>query len=684
LPPQPYPPAPRDETADEHFGTRVPDPFRPLEDPDAPATRAWIDAENQLTERWIAQVPSREAVRKRLTALWNYERFSAPHKKGSRYFYFRNDGLQNQAVLYVTEGLDGPPRLLLDPNLLSADGTVALSQWAVSEDGAYVAYGLSDGGSDWTTLRIRDVATGEDLPDVLKWIKFAPPAWTADRRGFYYSRYPEPKHPLEQISLNQAVWYHALGTAQSDDVLIYERPDQPEWGFAPHIPEDGRTLVLTVWQGTIHKNRIYLKDLTVADSPIVPLLDGFDAFYTPLGNRGTTWWFSTDHDAPKGKIIAIDISRPDSTSWRTIVPESAETLDGASLVGGRLILTSIVDASSRARVYELDGARVGDVALPGIGSVGGFDGRSDDPETFFAFTGFTTPNTIWRYDVATGASTVYRQPKVDFDPEDFVTEQVFYPSADGTRVPMFLVHKKGVARDGQAPTQLYGYGGFQISLTPSFSLSNLVWMERGGVYAVANLRGGGEYGRAWHEAGILHAKQNVFDDFIAAAEWLIREKVTSTPRLAIRGGSNGGLLVGACITQRPELFGAAIAQVGVLDMLRYHKFTIGWAWADDYGTVEQSEEMFDTLYAYSPLHNVKAGTAYPATLITTGDHDDRVVPAHSFKFAAALQEAQGGGAPVLIRIETRGGHGAGKPMSMVIDEAADVHAFLDGTIGRAG
>jgi prolyl oligopeptidase len=681
--PMKYPSAPRADVFDEYHGTRVADPFRPLENPDAPETRSWIEAENALTESWLAQIPARPILRARLEELWNFERFSAPSKQGGRYFYFRNDGLQNQSVLYVVDRLDGEPRVLLDPNTLSSDGTVSLAESAVSEDGKYLAYATADGGSDWTTWKIREVDTGKDLADELKWVKFSGASWTHDGKGFYYARYDEPSQPLEQVNLNQKLYYHAVGTPQSADKLIYARPDQPEWGFGTTITEDGRTLVISIWQGTEQKNRIYLRDAAPDATEVTPLLDGFDAYYNFIGKAGSKLYFSTDKDAPRGRVSSIDLAtfRPGAVPALTeILPQSADTLDGVSLVGGNLIASYLHDARAVAKVYSLDGAFLRDVAFPGLGTAGGFGGKSTDTETFYTYTSYETPATVYRYDVASGESSIYRQPKVKFNPADFETEQVFYPSKDGTKIPMFLVHKKGLVKNGANPTLLYGYGGFNISLTPSFSVQNLVWMENGGIYAVANLRGGGEYGREWHEGGILDRKQNVFDDFASAAEWLIAHQYTNPDKLAIRGGSNGGLLVGASITQRPDLFKAAIPQVGVLDMLRYHQFTIGWAWASDYGTVDDAK-MFKYLLGYSPYHNVRPGTRYPATLITTGDHDDRVVPAHSFKFAAALQESHAGAAPVLIRIETRGGHGAGKPTAMLIDEAADIQAFLAKELG---
>ncbi len=678
-----YPPAPMADVVDTYHGVEVPDPYRPLEDPDTPETRAWIEAQNALTHSYLAKAPQRDAIKRRLTELWNYERFGIPFKEGGRYFITRNDGLQNQSPLYVMDSLDAEPRLLLDPNTLSADGTVALSGTRVSEDGRYLAYGIAEAGSDWNTWRVRDVDTGKDLPDEIRWVKFSGASWLKDGSGFFYSRYDEPKEgeALTGANYYQKLYFHKLGTPQSEDVLVYHRPDQKEWGFGGGVTDDGRYLAIHVWKGTDPKNRFFYKELApsaggVGDAPVVELLNDFDASYDLIGNVGTVFYFQTDLEAPRGRVIAIDIENPQRDAWREIVPQAEETLRGASMVGGKIITSYLKDAQTQVKVYDLDGALVRTVELPGIGAAAGFGGKPDDPETFYAFTGFTTPTSIYRYDVATGESTLFRRPSVGFNPDDYVTRQVFYTSKDGTRVPMFITHKKGLELDGSAPTLLYGYGGFNIAITPGFSVGNLVWLEMGGVYASANIRGGGEYGQEWHQAGTKLRKQNVFDDFIAAAEYLIREKYTSPARLAIHGGSNGGLLVGACITQRPELFGAAIPAVGVLDMLRFHRFTIGWAWTSDYGNADENEEEFKALLAYSPYHNVRAGACYPATMIVTADHDDRVVPAHSFKFAAAMQAAQGCENPVLIRIETRAGHGAGKPISKVIEQIADQWAFL--------
>jgi prolyl oligopeptidase len=572
--------------------------------------------------------------------------------------------------------------VLLDPNTLSEDGTVSLSGMAVSENGAYLAYGLSSAGSDWVEWYVRDIATGVDTDDRLQWVKFSGASWSHDHQGFFYSRYDEPDETtkLEAVNYYQKLYYHRLGTPQGDDVLVYDRPDQKEWGFGGGVTEDGRYLIISVWKGTDPNNLVFYKDLSAPDSPVVELITEFEASYSFVDNEGPLFWFRTDLEAPKGRLIAIDIAQPERGAWQEIIPESDDTLEGVGLLNHQFVADYLKDAYTTIRIFSLTGELVREVALPGIGSAGGFDGKRGDTETFYSFTSFTVPSAIYRYDMVTGQSTLYRQPEVDFDPSAYTTTQVFYESKDGTRVPMFITHKTGLELNGQNPTLLYGYGGFSISLTPAFSVGNLVWMEMGGIYAVPNLRGGGEYGEEWHQAGTKLHKQTVFDDFIAAAEWLMAAGYTSPAKLAIMGGSNGGLLVGACMTQRPDLFAAALPAVGVMDMLRFNQFTIGWAWESDYGS-PQNEEEFRALYVYSPLHNLKPGTAYPATLITTADHDDRVVPAHSFKFAAALQAAHQGEAPVLIRIETKAGHGAGKPTAKVIEEVADKWAFLAANLG---
>jgi prolyl oligopeptidase len=676
-----YPATRKLEQIDDYHGKKIADPYRWLEELDSPETRAWVEAQNQVTFGWLGQIPGRDRLHRRLTELWNYERFGMPHKKGGRYFYTRNDGLQNQNAVYVMERLEGAPRLLIDPNTLSPDGTIALTSWVASEDGKLLAYGLAGAGSDWQEWHVLEVDSGRKLADHLKWVKFSRVSWTPDGRGFFYSRYDEPPPGQQYTGANyyQKLFFHKLGDPQEKDTLVYKRDDEKEWGFDGAVTDDGRYLIISIWRGTEQKNQVFYKDLAATDNPIVELLTGFDAEYEFIDNEGPVFWFVTDLAAPLRRVIAIDTRQPERDKWKEVIAESKGTLQDASAVGGHFVIRYLKDACSAVRVFDLSGKPIRDVKLPDLGSVSGFSGRRDDSETFYSFTGYTIPGSIYRYDVKMGQSTLFREPRVAFDPKQFETRQFFYKSKDGTRVPLIVVSRKGIALDSSHPTILYGYGGFNVAQTPGFSVSTIAWLEQGGVYAVPNLRGGGEYGRTWHEAGMLSRKQNVFDDFLTAAEWLIANKYTSPEKLAIRGGSNGGLLVGAAMTQRPELFAAAVPAVGVMDMLRFHKYTIGWAWVNEYGSAEDAE-LFKSLVAYSPLHNLKPGTKYPATLITTGDHDDRVVPAHSFKFAAALQMAQGGDKPVLIRIETRAGHGAGTPTSKLIDTATDVLAFLTATL----
>src|SRR5881296_2896295 len=681
-----YPAARKSDVVDDYHGTRVPDPYRWLEDPDSPESRAWIEAQNRLTEAYLAEIPARSTIREGLTKLWNYPKYGMPFRKGRRYFFFKNDGLQNQSVLYKQASLTADPETLLDPNLLSEDGTVALSTLAVSDDGRLLAYGTSASGSDWEEFRVRDVAEGRDLSDHLKWIKFSGASWTNDGAGFFYSRYPEPADKaLTDVNRFQRLYFHRLGTDQAQDLLVYERPDQPDWGMNAEVTDDGRYAVLHVWLGTDRRNRVYYLDLKSPKRPrvtgeVVRLLDDFDASYGFIGNDGPVFYFLTDLAAPRKRVLAIDTRRPDRARWREVIPQGEDVLEGVRIIHNMFVANYMHDAHSRLRLFALDGRPLKDIDLPTLGAVASISGERKDDKMFFAFTSFLYPTTIFRYDFTVVTSSVFKAPALDFDPSGYETKQVFYASKDGTRVPMFITHKKGLALDGTNPTLLYGYGGFNISLTPSFSVGTLVWLEMGGVYAQPNLRGGGEYGEEWHQAGMLDRKQNVFDDFIAAAEYLVAQRYTSTPKLAIAGGSNGGLLVGAAITQRPELFGAALPAVGVMDMLRFHKFTIGWAWVTDYGSADSAAQ-FPYLYAYSPYHRIRPGTCYPATLVTTADHDDRVVPGHSFKFTAALQAAQACGKPVLIQIETKAGHGAGKPTTKIIEEQADRWAFLVRTLG---
>ncbi len=672
-----YPKTATTNQVDVYHGITVKDPYRWLEDDNSAATKAWVEAQNRVAFDYLATIPERAAIKARLTELWNFERYGVPFKEGGRYFYYKNDGLQNQSVLYTLPSLESEPAVLLNPNKLSTDGTVALSGMEISADGNLMAYGLSVAGSDWQEWRVRDVRTAADLPDVIKWVKFSGAAWTKDGSGFYYSRYDEPTEAAKLTKVNyfHKLYFHRLGTPQAEDKLVYHRPDQKEWSFGGGVTEDGHYLIITSGQGTDTKNRVLYQDLQTPDAPVVELLMDFDADYSFVDNDGPVFWFKTDLNAPRHRVIAVDIRNPARENWKEIIPQAAETLTGVGVINHQFLCTYLKDARSQVKMFRLDGKFMRVIELPGIGSAGGFAGKRHDTETFYSFTSFTTPGVIYRLNLGTGQSREFRAPKLKFDPVDYETQQVFFISKDGTSVPMFITHKRGIKIDGQRPTLLYGYGGFNISLTPAFSVGNLAWMEMGGVYAVPNLRGGGEYGEAWHQAGTKLRKQNVFDDFISAAEWLIANGYTTPKKLAASGGSNGGLLVAACMTQRPDLFGACLPAVGVMDMLRFHKFTIGWAWTSDYGSADNAEE-FPALYKYSPLHNLKPGSKYPATLITTADHDDRVVPAHSFKFAAALQVAQAGPAPTLIRIDVKAGHGDGKPTTKMIEEVADKWAFL--------
>lgn len=674
-----YPEAEKGDVVDDYHGTPVPDPYRWLEDSEAEDVRAWIDAENALTEGYLGQIPARERIRERMTELWDYERYSTPYEQGDRYFWSHNDGLQNQSVLYTADSPDAEGRVLLDPNTLSEDGTVALSGTWVSEDGAYLAYGVSDAGSDWKTIRVMDISSGEVLDDEIEWVKFSGASWTHDNKGFFYSRFDKPTEDgLESINFYQKLYYHELGTDQSEDELIFDNPEEKRWGFYASVTEDGQYAVIYSWEGTDNNNRLFYKDLK-RGGEVVPLFTEFDASYSVIGNDGTRWYVETDKDAPKRMVVAYDIREP-AKKPEILIPESEDVLRGCGLLNEQFVCSYLHDVKTQAKVFELDGTFLRDVELPGIGSAYGFGGDRDDTETFYSFTSFTTPGTIYSYDMESGESELFRAPDVSMPEGEYVTTQVFYPSKDGTKIPMFITHKTGIEMDGTNPTYLYGYGGFDISITPYYSTVNRVWLEMGGVLAIANLRGGGEYGADWHDAGRLKNKQNVFDDFHSAAEYLIAEGYTTSDQLGIGGRSNGGLLVGASITQRPDLYGAALPGVGVLDMLRFHEFTIGHAWISDYGDPDDPG-MFPILAAYSPYHNVKDGTEYPPTLITTGDHDDRVVPGHSFKFAARMQEAQAGSDPVLIRIETRAGHGAGKPTELQIAEWTDQWAFLVKNLG---
>ena len=672
-----YPEAKKIGHTDTYNGVTVADPYRWLEDADGADTKVWVEAENKITNAWLAEIPQREAIRKRITQLYDYERYPSAWKWGGRYFLYRNDGLQNQDVLYTTDAHGNNAVPILDPNTLRADGTAALSGVSPSGDGKLLAYSVAQAGSDWSEWRIRDIATGKDRSDLVQWTKFTHPQWTPDNSAFYYFRFPQPadSNMLTAANKNAKVYLHKLGEPQSADKLIYEDPSQPEWMFIPILTEDARYLVLHVEANDAGKNMLYYQDLTSAKHETVKLISKLTSAYNFLGCVGRTFYVHTTEGAPNGRVVAIDLDHPEPGAWKEIVKERPEPIDTAIFAGGKILVSYLKDAYSRAAVFGLDGKQVREVALPGIGSVVWAGAQQKETELFYSFTSFNTPAELYRYDLTSGESTLLRRSKLSFDPSQYETKQIFYTSKDGTKVPMFLVYRKGLKLDGQNPTILYGYGGFNIALTPAFNPVVIQWMEMGGVYAQANLRGGSEYGDAWHLAGTKLHKQNVFDDFIAAGEWLIANKYTSTPKLAISGGSNGGLLVGACLNQRPDLFGAAMPAVGVMDMLRFNKFTVGAGWVGDYGSPENPKE-FQALRAYSPLHNIRKGVKYPAVLITTSDHDDRVVPGHSFKYAATLQAAQEGPAPILIRIETRAGHGAGKPTSKKIDEYADKWAFL--------
>jgi prolyl oligopeptidase len=677
-----YPAARKVDQTDDYFGTIVSDPYRWMEDVDSPEVKAWIEAENELTQRYLSEIPVRKTMQQRLTELIDFERYTAPARRGTRYFYSHNTGLQNQNVLYWQEGLDGEPKVLLDPNTFSADGTVAISGISITDDGSLAAYSIADAGSDWVKWHVRDITTGEDLPDIIEWSKFSGASWMKDASGFFYARYDQPAantkdaEALKAANYFHKVYFHKLGTPQSNDTLVFERPDDGEINVGAQVTDDGRYLVLHQSKGTSPNNELSVKDLQHPDKPFLRLIDTPDATYAPIDNEGTLFWLLTTLDAPNGRVISIDLNHPERENWKTVIPESTNKLSDISIIDNTFIVNYLADAQSLVELRRLDGSLIEQLQLPKIGTAAGFGGLRKDTETFYQFSNFTTPGVTYRLDMKTRKSTLYRQPKLLFDPALFETRQVFVTSKNGTRVPMFITHKKGLALDATAPTLLYGYGGFNISLMPEFSPSLVMWMEMGGIYAQASLRGGGEYGEAWHQAGTRVRKQNVFDDFISLAEWLITNQYTSPKRLAISGGSNGGLLVAACELQRPDLFGAVVAQVGVMDMLRFDNFTIGWAWKEEYGSPSEDPAEFAAIYKYSPLHNILHDVRYPATLITTADHDDRVFPAHSFKYAAALQAAQGGSNPVLIRVETRAGHGAGMPLSKRIEATIDQYAFM--------
>ncbi len=675
-----YPIARRGDTVDTYFGTKVPAPYRWMEDLNSPAVKQWVEAENKLTDSYLAKVPVRGWINTHLTRLWNYPKAGVPDEEGGQFFFSRNSGLQNQSVVFVQQGLAGKPRELIDPNALSPDGSIALAGWEPSPDGRYLAYQLSEGGSDWQSIHVLDVATGKTLADDVRWVKFSGVSWTKDDKGFYYSRYPQPPkdNAISQQVSNQKLYYHALGTDQAQDKLIYERPDLPRWIVGGQVSDNGKYLFVYLFNGTAHKNELYYADLGDPARPDIaaslkPLYTKNDAVYSPVGDDGDTLYLQTTLDAPRGRVVATRFSDPSTQHWKELIPQGEGVIAGAMLADKKLVVQSEVAAKSRVDIFDTDGTPVKTLALPGIGSVSGMSGHADSKNLFFRFASFLAPSTVYHYDLGAGEHSVFFQPKIDFDPSKYVTEQVFYKSKDGTQVPMFITHRVGVKLDGTNPTILYGYGGFNITVTPRFNPVYAVWLQLGGVYAVANLRGGGTYGEQWHQAGMLGNKQNVFDDFAWAAKYLVKQGYTSKQHLGIMGYSNGGLLVGASITERPQLFGAAYAGAGVLDMLRYQHFSGGDLWAPEYGTSDDAKA-FKWLSAYSPLQNVKQGTCYPPTIITTADHDDRVVPSHSYKFAAALQHAQGCSNPVLIHIETNTSHGY-MPTDKRIAQTADVWAF---------
>ena len=676
-----YPVAKKTDSVDVYFGKKVNDPYRWLEDDNSEETALWVTEENTVTNAYLDKIPFRPALEKRLTEIWNYPKYGVPFNKGDYYFFFKNNGVQNQSVMYIQNGLDGDPEVLLDPNTLSEDGTVALSSLGISKDGSYLAYGISRGGSDWNEIYVMNIATREILEDHINWVKFSGISWKGD--GFFYSSYDEPKEGDELSGQNQfhKVYFHQLGKSQKDDLLIFEDNDNPLRNFYAYLTEDEKFLIIGETEST-SGNALYAAKLNkLTDIKFTKIAEGFDYDYNVVDNIGDELLLITNHKAPNKKLVLTQYNNSDPTKWNILIPESENVLEGASLVGELLFTQYLKDASSKAYFYNIDGSFVRELELPAIGTLSGFNGEKNKNTAFYGFTSFTFPSSVYKFDVANGKSALMHSSEVDFDPEKYITNQIFYESKDGTKVPMFIIHKKGLKMDGNNPTMLYAYGGFNISLTPSFSISRSAFIEQGGIYVMANLRGGGEYGEEWHEAGTKLQKQNVFDDFIYAAKYLIKNKYTSSEKLAIIGGSNGGLLVGACMTQQPELFKVAIPIVGVMDMLRYHNFTIGWAWASDYGRSDDDEEMFKYLLGYSPLHNIKKGVNYPATLAITADHDDRVVPAHTFKFMATLQENNGGKNPVLVRIETKAGHGAGKPTTKQISEAADMYSFIMYNLG---
>ncbi|MDR1983377.1 MAG: prolyl oligopeptidase family serine peptidase [Prevotellaceae bacterium] len=675
-----YPDTKKENISDNYFGTEVADPYRWLEDDTTQVVAKWVTAQNEITQNYLNKIPFRDKLKQRLTDIVNYEKIGTPFKKHGKYYFFKNNGLQNQSVLYVKETIDGESSVLLDPNTLSSDGTVALSGISFSNNGKYLAYTISRSGSDWREIYVMDLSTLQLTGDHIEWAKFTGASWFGD--GFYYSAYDAPDKGKEfsNVNENHKIYYHKIGDDQRSDKLAYQNTKYPKRFYTASVSDDETVLFITE-SGAGLGNRLFMQNLRKPNSPVIEIASDYEYEYAPLDVIENTIYFYTNYNAPKYRLAKADVNSPEIEKWKDVVSESEDVLSGVDFVAGKIITVYDKDASNHAYVYSLDGKMLHEVELPTLGSVG-FSGDKNDNEVFYSFSSFTFPSTIYKYDIGNNKSERYITPKVEFNSDDFITEQVFYPSKDGTKIPMFLTYKKDLKRDGSNPVYLYGYGGFNVSLNPGFSTMRIPFLENGGIYAQANLRGGGEYGEAWHIAGTKMQKQNVFDDFIAAAEYLIKENYTNNKKIAIAGGSNGGLLVGACVNQRPDLFRVALPQVGVMDMLRYHKFTIGWNWASDYGTSADSKEMFEYLYAYSPLHNIKNdGTPYPAILITTADHDDRVVPAHSFKYAAALQAANTGDEPKLIRIETKAGHGAGKPISKTIQEQADLYSFVMFNLG---
>jgi len=674
-----YPVTKKVNVVDDYFGTKVADPYRWLEDDTSKATADWVQAENKITNEYLSQIPFRDKLRERLTKIWNFPKYGVPFRKGKWYFYFKNDGLQNQSVLYLRDGIEGTPRVLLDPNKLSADGTIALAGESASKDGRYMAYAISRSGSDWNEIRILEIETGKHLADTLSWVKFSGMAWQGD--GFYYSRFEKPAKGMELTSQseNQKVYFHKVGTDQKADLLIYENKKEPKHNFSAAVTEDERFLLIYETE-TTSGNALFSKDLQQKNASFKQIASGFEYEYNVVDNVGDKFLMVTNYKSPLKKLVLVDPSDPDPKSWKTVIPQRDDVLEEVELVGDKVVSCYMQKAISKVYIYDLDGKFLYEMALPGLGTMSGISGKKGDPVAFYGYTSFTFPTTVFKYDVITNKSVVYTQPEIEFKSDDYIVKQVHFGSKDKTSVSMFLIYKKGLVMNGENPTLIYGYGGFNISMTPGFSISRTVFLENGGVYAMVNLRGGGEYGEEWHKAGTKERKQNVFDDFISAAEYLVAEKYTNPGKLAMMGGSNGGLLIGAVMTQRPDLFKVAIPQVGVLDMLRYHKFTIGHAWSSDYGTSE-TKEGFDYLIKYSPLHNLKKGVKYPATLAFTADHDDRVVPAHTFKFMATLQEDQAGDNPVLVRIDAKAGHGGGKPTTKLIDEVTDLWSFVFFNLG---